>query len=60
MKKINIETADLKNNLEKETIENQVILKEWHSVKYLKLLKETTYKGKKVVFILPDGKEFRL
>ena len=42
-----------KNDVEK------VILKEWHSIEYLRKLKETTYKDKKVVFILPDGKEYR-
>lgn len=42
-----------KNNVEK------IILKEWHSIEYLRKLKETTYKDKEVVFILPDGKEYR-
>ena len=30
-----------------------------HSIKYLELLKETTYKGEKVVFILPSGREYK-
>ena len=33
-------------------------LNEYHSIKYLDMLKETTYKGKKVVFILPNGREY--
>lgn len=44
------------------TIDNDITkveLKEFHSKLYLEKLKETTYKDKKVVFILPNGKEYK-
>ena len=37
----------------------KVQLMEHHSIKYLEMLKETTYKDKKVVFILPNGREYK-
>lgn len=46
-------------NNKKETIfAEKIIVKELHSKKYLDNLRETTYKNKKVVFILPNGKEY--
>ena len=36
----------------------RIQLNEHHSIEYLELLKLTTYKGKKVVFILPNGREY--
>lgn len=49
--------------IEKATnkIENKIIkvtLTEYHTKEYLRNLKRTTYKNKKVVFILPNGKEY--
>lgn len=47
----------------KYVVENgikKVKLNEFHSTEYIKKLKETTYKDdKKVVFILPNGKEVK-
>ena len=45
--------------MEKKTsmMKQKINLDEFHSIKYLEMLKETTYKGKEVVFILPDGRE---
>lgn len=54
MKEKTLETAKLSLDKENEKI-IKVNLKDFHSHGYLKKLKETTYKGKKVVFILPDG-----
>ena len=54
VEKISCETA----NVKEETKVLRIELKEWHSRKYLKEKLETTYKGKEVVFILPNGKEF--
>lgn len=48
-----LETAKLKADNENEKL-IEINLKEFHSFEYLKKMKETTYKGKKVVFILPD------
>lgn len=49
------------SNEEKETKEKiaKIKLEEYHSKEYLELLKKTTYKGQKVVFILPNGKEYK-
>lgn len=44
-----------KKNEEYEKIE----VKENHTKLYLDNLKRTTYKNKKVVFILPNGKEYQ-
>lgn len=38
----------------------RIELKNWHSKDYLIKLSKTTYKDKKVVFILPNGKEFKI
>lgn len=51
---IDLEKASITNDSKKKVIE----LKEWHSKEYLKKKLETAYKGKEVVFILPNGKEF--
>lgn len=37
----------------------KIKLTEFHSKAYLDRLKETTYKDKKVVFILPNNKEVK-
>ncbi len=37
----------------------KIKLEENHSKKYLEMLKGTTYKNKKVVFILPNGREYK-
>jgi hypothetical protein len=37
----------------------KIKLEQNHSIKYLEMLKETTYKDKKVVFILPNGREYK-
>lgn len=46
-----------------QTVKNQepiqIKINEYHTKKYLEKLKETTYKNKKVVFILPNGKEYK-
>ena len=42
-----------------KTTMKKIKLNEIHSKKYIEKLKETTYKDEKVVFILPDGKEYR-
>ena len=42
----------LNDNVEK------IKIKDIHTKKYLDNLKKTTYKDKKVVFILPNGKEY--
>ena len=44
------------NKIENKII--KVILTEYHTKEYLRNLKRTTYKNKKVVFILPNGKEY--
>ena len=60
-----META-MKNNqpmetamMEKKQIIQKIKLNENHTVKYLEKLKETTYKNEKVVFILPNGREYK-
>ena len=53
-----METAAVKNQKETSTL-TKIKLEEYHSVKYLEMLKETTYKDKKVVFILPNGREYK-
>lgn len=53
-----METAQVKVDNENSMIE-KVELKEFHSRKYLENLKATKYKNKKVVFILPNGKEYK-
>ena len=53
---------DKKDNEANVAITNQdlkIKLTEYHSKKYLENLKKTTYKDKKVVFILPNGKEYK-
>ena len=52
---INAETSNIINDSKEMIIE----LKEWHSKEYLNKKLETTYKGKEVVFILPNGQEFK-
>ncbi len=37
----------------------RIACKEYHSKKYFERLKATTYKNEKVVFILPNGKEYK-
>ena len=37
----------------------RIKLNEYHSKDYLELLKRTTYKDEKVVFILPSGREYK-
>ena len=37
----------------------KIQLNEYHTIRYLEMLKETTYKGKEVVFILPNGREVK-
>ena len=51
--------TNLEQKQEQKKKVEKVVLKEWHSTEYIKKLKETTYKNKKVVFILPNGKEYR-
>ena len=41
-----------------ETEIQKIQLNELHTIKYLEMLRKTTYKGKKVVFILPNGREY--
>lgn len=59
---IKVEKAIIRENKEEKAKidikENEkVFLKEFHSTQYLKRLKQTTYDGKEVVFVLPNGKE---
>lgn len=42
----------------KTTEKKEIKINEPHTKKYLDKLRETTYKDKKVVFILPNGKEY--
>ena len=51
--------TNLEQKQEQKKKVEKVVLKEWHSTEYIKKLKETTYKNKEVVFILPNGKEYR-
>lgn len=51
-----VETAMMKNEIEDNKL--KIKISENHSVKYLEKLKKTTYKGKKVVFILANGREY--
>lgn len=53
----NVETASV-NKINVENERTKIVIKEFHSKKYLDNLRKTTYKDKKVVFILPDGKEY--
>ena len=43
---------------EQETQIKKIKIYDNHTYKYLDKLRETTYKGEKVVFILPNGKEY--
>lgn len=53
----NVETANInKNAVEDER--TRIKIKNFHSKQYLDNLRKTTYKGKKVVFVLPNGKEY--
>nr|DAL10366.1 MAG TPA_asm: hypothetical protein [Caudoviricetes sp.] len=52
-----IETTKLETIKEVSAV-TKIKLIEFHTKKYLENLKETTYKNKKVVFILPNGKEY--
>lgn len=50
--------------MEKTIVQNKedyekIAIKENHTKLYLDNLKKTTYKDKKVVFILPSGKEYK-
>lgn len=60
-----VETAAMDNVKEKAVIdieksnEIKIELKEFHSKMYLEKLKKTKYKNKKVIFILPNGKEYK-
>lgn len=64
-KKVIVENAKISNDIENSKIsivnENiiKIKLKDFHSVAYLEREKETTYKDKEVVFILPNGKEYK-
>ncbi len=49
----------MENKETKKEEEIRVELKEFHSKEYLEKKKKTAYKDKKVVFILPNGKEYR-
>lgn len=51
--------TNLEQKQEQKKKVEKVVLKEWHSTEYIKKIKETTYKNKEVVFILPNGKEYR-
>lgn len=54
-----VETAAINNiDVENSNIV-RVELKEFHSKIYLDKLKNTKYKNKKVIFILPNGKEYK-
>lgn len=53
----NVETASV-NKINVENERAKIVIKEFHSKKYLDNLRKTTYKDKKVVFVLPDGKEY--
>lgn len=46
-------------NQEMKTEPEKIKLEGVHSKKYIKMLKETTYKDKEVVFILHNGKEYK-
>lgn len=53
----NVETA----NINKTAVEDKrmrIKFKDFHSKQYLDNLRKTTYKDKKVVFVLPNGKEY--
>lgn len=53
MKQLKTEIAEkLNDNVEK------IKIKDIHTKKYLDNLKKTTFKNKKVIFILPSGKEY--
>ena len=60
-----VETAMINDIKETTTIdieksnEIKVELKEFHSKIYLNKLKEKKYKDKNVIFILPNGKEYK-
>lgn len=60
-----VETAAMDDVKKKAVIdieksnEIKIELKEFHSKMYLEKLKETKYKNKKVIFILPNGKEYK-
>lgn len=60
-----VETAMINDIKETATIdieksnEIKVELKEFHSKIYLNKLKEKKYKDKNVIFILPNGKEYK-
>lgn len=56
-KEVTVETAKLDVVAENGYL--QIKLKEFHSKQYLEKMKKTTYKDKKVVFILPNGKEYK-
>lgn len=54
-----VETAAINNiDVENSNIV-RVELKEFHSKIYLDKIKNTKYKNKKVIFILPNGKEYK-
>ena len=55
-KKKIVETASLDVN--QELAVTKIKIDKIHTKKYLDNLKETAYKNKKVVFILPSGKEY--
>lgn len=60
-----VETAMINDKKETATIdieksnEIKIELKEFHSKIYLDNLKEKKYKDKNVIFILPNGKEYK-
>lgn len=55
-KKKIVETASL--DVSQELAVTKVKIDKIHTKKYLDNLKETTYNNKKVVFVLPSGKEY--
>lgn len=48
----------MKNKKMEQAAPKKIHLEKHHSIKYLEMLKETTYKDEKVVFILPNGREY--
>ena len=49
----------IKPQIVEKKVPKIIKLNDYHSIKYLELLKETTYKNEEVVFILPNGREYK-
>lgn len=45
--------------MEKNNEYEKIKINESHTIEYLDNLKKTTYKDKKIVFVLPSGKEYQ-